>query len=223
MALAVVHTGGVTGGSTSDSWSSTATSLIVAIGHFFDNSSAPNDGDVTDSHSNAYTLVVNGAGGAGLPGVAIWYNNNGTRGAAHTVDVAVAGVSDQNNSIIEITGQDLTSAVFDTTTDATGTDSASPYDVTAAAAISGNQIAIYGVTLDASDNVAWGQPSGYSNIRNVQNGTASLVSAASYKINETGTPTVGATRTGSATAREAFATFKEVAAAGDIIVAWITA
>jgi len=219
MALAVVHVGGtVTGVSAvvSDSWTSTAASLIVCVGQTFGSTGSPANGDITDSKGNTYTLGTGFYGGAANVGIGIWYNNAGTRGAAHTCTYDPAsGV--QNISVVEITGQDLTAAVYDSTTAAhlKDVDGLSPFNITAAAAISGNQIAVYALADASTNNFAWTQPSGYTNIINQPNGGVGLVSDAAYKINETGTPTVGATNaeTSAQDVQVLFATFKEAGAA----------
>jgi len=225
MALAVAHVDGkVTGGAptTSGSWTSTAGSCLVAIGHLFANAGAAASGDMTDSKSNTWTLRGSIYGGAGQPGTAIYEQNNGTRGAAHTVTFApTAGAPTISNiAVVEITGQDLVSD-FDATTFATAADTSapfSPWNVTAAGAISGNQIGVYAVTVDATAGTgAWTNPTGYTNIIN-QNDAAVLVSYAGYKINETGTPTVGAVRSDTSVVggRMLLATFKEATSVGVI-------
>lgn len=219
MALAVVHVGGqaTTGTSTvtSDSWTSTAGSDIIVVGHTFADNGAATNGDITDAKSNTYTLLTSTMGGGSDIGIAVWHSNNTTRGASHTVTynpTAGAGGESLNLAVIEITGQDQSSDYDSTTANthvyAVGT---TPANITASAAISGNQIAIYAETVNSGDNVAFTQPTGYTNILNQPNGVSDLVSDAAYKINETGTPTVGAARTiGSTTGnRVVFVTFKE--------------
>lgn len=216
MTLAVAHVGGNNTspvGATSDSWTSVAGSLIVAVGHTFDAPASAAAGDMTDSKSNTYTLAISLYNQFSV-GIGVWYSNAATRGSSHTVTYNPPGGGGEadNLAVIEITGQD-TGAAYDTATDATVTYSTpwTPFNITAAAAITGNQIAIYGVTLDDSSGVqAWGEPSGYSTILNNPS-SAGLVCIGSYKLLETGTPTVGATRVSSATAAGigVFATFKE--------------
>lgn len=231
MALAVAHVGGNvstgTGTITSSSWTSTAGSDIIVIGHIFATAGAAANGDITDSKSNTYTLLGSSIGTSVTSGIAMWHSNNTTRGASHTVTynpTASAGTGSEsiNVAVVEITGQD-SSADFDATTLATFADNISPFspfNVTASAAISGNQIAVYGTTLNAGSNFAFTQPTGYTNIINTGNGAAALVSLASYKIDETGTPTVGATRTDSDTGdcHTIIATFKEAAGGGATVV-----
>jgi hypothetical protein len=221
MALAVVHVDGAsdpahTGNAVTPSWTSVANSLLVVVGATFNATGSPVNGDVTDNQGNTYTVGPGAYGGAGNEGLGLWYSNATTRGAGHTVTFhPLSGApSDTNISVVEITGQDLTSAVYDTTTKAAGTDGVSPYNITAAAAISGNQIAVYGAVVVAFANSAWTAPGGYSNIFNQPDAANFLGSDAAYKINETGTPTVGATRGEATTAgREVFATFKEAVSA----------
>jgi hypothetical protein len=212
--LAVPHVGGqVTTATsvTSDSWTSTAGSALGIIGHVFGAHTLA-AGDVTDSKGNTYTFAggINGTGST--PGIGFWYNLSGTRGASHTVTFN-PGVS-ANVAVVEVTGNSLS---FVAATFATASDGTSSFDVTAAAAISGTQIGMYGATIDTGDSKAWTQPSGYTNIINQGNGISFLVSDAAYKLNETGTPTVGATGTFSpvAAGREVFATFQEGAASPD--------
>lgn len=193
----------------------TAGSLIWAIDHVYNTSGAAVTGDVVDNKSNSYPLITSSFGGAGAPGIAGYYNNGGARGASHqlTANLVNSAGESCNLAMTEITGQDPT-APLDTTTFNTATDAASPWDVPAAAAIVGNQVSGYGVTIDTGTNTAFTNPTGYSTIITQPNGVTSLVSHAAYKINETGTPTVGATSTHSSTAaREIFFTFKEAAAA----------
>ena len=171
---------------------------------------------MTDSKGNTYTYTgTGGGGGASTAGAAVYYNNAGTRGASHTFTFNGPGTTTiVNVSVIEITGQDL-STPFDSTTDATATDATTPFNVTAGGAINGNQIAIYACTPSVGAEDTFNHPGGYSNIFTQSSGTF-LVSIASYKLNETGTPTVGATRSGPApsNAVEVFATFKEAGAGG---------
>lgn len=223
-ALGVAHVGGQntteSGGTIiSDSWTSTANSDIIVIGHIFNSAGAATDGEVTDSKGNSYTLLGQLLGGASLPGIAIWHSNDTIRGAAHTVSYNPTGTADSKNlAVIEITGQNTTSD-FDSTTFATLADASSPFspwNIACAAAISGNQIAIYAVTVDAGQSATWTDPGGYTPIISQGNGTSYLVSYAGYKINETGTPTVGASRTdtGDLSGRMLIATFKEAGGGG---------
>ncbi len=217
MALAVAQVGGnvTTGsGSIAATFGSTTTtgSLIVAVYHAYAANVAVAGGDITDSNSNTYSTTTSAMGVAAC--ISAYYNNAGTRGASHAVTgnlVNASGESD-NLAMIEITGQHA-STPYDTTTAATSTDLTSPYDVTAAAAISGTQIAIYGTTIDSGNNNAFTNPTGYSNIINQPDGITALVSYAGYKLNETGTPTVGATSShGTANARNLLVTFKAAVA-----------
>lgn len=218
MALAVAQVGGNVGtgaGSISATFGSTTTSnsLIVALCHTYNTSGAAAAGDVTDSKTNTYQLALANFGGASAPGISGYYNSAGTRGASHqlTVNLVNSSSDSSNIAMIEITGQDTStsSSCFDATTAASGTDSSSPWSVTSAAAISGNEIAIYGVTIDTSSVTPFTQPTNYSDIINQGDGGQALVSCASYKNLETGTPSPGATSTHSGTARELFLTFKE--------------
>ena len=225
MALAVAAIGGndttATGTvTTTASWTSTANSDIVVIGHIYGSLGAPADGDVTDSKSNSYTLLGSLIPTGNVPGIGIWHSNNTTRGASHTVTYAPTGGGGTNTesvnlSVVEITGQHLTSD-FDAATFATAVDTTSPFspwNVTAAAAISGNQIAVYGVTIDTNTgNFAFSNPTTSTGILS-QGDSANLCFYAGYRINETGTPTVGATRSDSGVTasggRMLLATFKE--------------
>lgn len=220
MALAVPHVGGnATQGTitqTSDSWTSTAGSLIVVMASTFDAISAFTAGECTDSKSNTYTLIGQRNGGSLAMGTALWYTNNNTRGATHTVTIDLTpqtGGRFVNLGVVEITGQALTSPL-DSTTFATAVDTTSPFTVTSAAAIVGNQIAVYGAVINGSSSAAWTQPTGYTNIINQGNGAADNLFDNAYKINETGTPSPGAAYTaGNTDAVEIFATFKEAVVA----------
>lgn len=223
MALAVAQVGGnvttVAGTITATFGSSTtAGSLIVACGMTFGATSPMATGDVTDNKSNPnYTLRQGVTGGASGDAAAIYDDVGGSRGASHQLSYnPINGTGDNNNiGMIEITGAD-TSTPYDSTTGATNNDSTSPYSITAAGAISGNQIAIYVCSADLTGNSAWTQPTGYSNIIN-QPDSANFPSICSYKINETGTPSPAASNAQGITAagaHEAFATYKEAAASG---------
>ncbi len=191
-----LHTGGAT--CTSDSWTSVSGSLIVVVAHYYNTAGAAANGDVTDSKGNSYTLWPGSevAGSTNITGTAVYYNNAGTRGTTHTV--SVNRVNDNgsltNCSVIEITGQHA--SPINTTADATSNDATSPYDVTAGAALPTNNIAIYGNCLDTGDTNAYGAPAGYTAILVESDGSSTLCSAAYYKVNESGTPTVGATKGG---------------------------
>jgi hypothetical protein len=223
MALAVPQVGGfdtsLTGGAAVAATygsSTTSGSLLVAIGHLYNTSGVLTNGDITDNKSNTWTLRGSSLGGASAVGIGIWDQVGGTRGATHTVTLNLANSSADiaNLAIIEITGADA-STPFDATTLAFATDASSPYSVTSAAAISGNQIALYGASLDTGANTAFTQPTGYSDIINQPDG-AFNVSIASYKINETGTPSPGATSSHApSAAREVFATYKEAGGGGN--------
>lgn len=237
MALAVPHVGGSiatgSGTITSDSWTSTAGSLIVAIIFSFGMTSPAAAGDITDSKSNSYALRVSSVGGISGVAIAVYDNVGGTRGATHTVTANPVNSSSgdfDNIGIIEITGADA-STPYDATTGAVATDSVTPFAVTAAGAISGNQIAIYGISADLVSNSAWTGPSGYTLIIQNPDPTTDFPCWSGYKINETGTPTVSSTNASSLTgagAREALVTYKEGAAVtaiprGRIIVSRVAA
>ena len=198
MSLAVPHIGGnvssPSGAVASDIWASVGGSLIVAVAQSFADSGSPVGSDISDNKGNTYTVGGGLFSGNNQPGVGIYYNSSGTRGAGHQVTSNPPGFPAFNNiAVIEITG--AAAAPFDATTlNATRrTSGGSPWAITAAGPIVGNQIAIYAITIDANVNAAFTDPAGYTNIINQPNGTTSLVSYAAYKINATGTPTVAAT------------------------------
>lgn len=204
-----------TGDSTCPSFTSTAGSTLIVVLSFFHSNGTPSGSDIADSKSNTYTIVNFTHGGVNAVGIAAYYNIGGTRGASHTITGTPVGGSNQsasNIAVIEISAAGTIS--FDGTTDAVATDSTSAYTVTAAAAIAGTQIGVYGCTLDIGNSAAFTQPTGYSNIFNEPDGTANLVSIASYKNPETGTPAPGATRSGTAAdGREIFCSFLETGGA----------
>ena len=224
MALAVTHTAGSTATGTDsitvDTFASTAGSLIVVIGQFYNTSGSAAGGNVTDNQGNTWQLAGSILGGASAPGVAVYYQNAGTRAATHVVSLNGPGAAESLNAqIIEITGQDSTSSTsaFDSTTIGTASDATSPFSVTAGAAISGNQIAIVGCCIDTGNNGTWAAPTGYTNISNLPNGGTDLVSESAYKINETGTPTPASWTWGGGgitAARQIFVTFKEASGGG---------
>lgn len=219
MALAVAQaTGSTSSGlasvTVSFGSSTTSGSLIVGIGCYYNTGGVVGAaGDCTDSKSNTYSLAGYSFGAVNQAGIGGYYNNAGTRGSSHSVTVNLvnaAGESDQLG-IIEITGQDP-STPFDSTTFATANDITSSFDVTAAAAISGNQIAIYGVSVaGTSGSPSWTGPTGYTVAGSQNNADTSLVYWTGYKINETGTPTVGGSWSGTVgeSPREIFMSFKE--------------
>lgn len=225
MALAVAQvignaTGTGGGGTITVTFGSSTTtgSLIALIGPCYNTSGAAAGSDFTDNKGpNTYTLAESNLGGASALGFEAAYNNAGTRGASHQVSFNGPGTTDTSEVAgVEITGQD-SSTPFDTTTHTTAADGTSPFAITAAAAISGNQIAIYGVVIDTSGTNAWSGPAGYTLIGQLTNGAADLIYWTGYKINETGTPTVSATNTdviAGAGGKEIFFTFKEAAASG---------
>lgn len=218
MAVAQIATQLTTGSGVTATFTNptTAGSLIVAVGVTFNKGTAFANGDVTDSKSNTYTLHVDNHRGFGLPGSGIWYNDGGTRGSSHTVTFN-DGSGTNIVVVYEITGQAASPA--DATTKATGTDAATPFDVTAAAAISGSQIAIYGVGLDTGATATWSPPTGYTE-GGAQGNGAGVVGESAYKLNETGTPTVGGAWAGGGVSAgaEVFATFKLAAASGGTVV-----
>lgn len=231
MALAVLHVGGnvttVTGGAvTSDSWTSTAGSLLVVIGHTYNTSSAPSNTDVSDSKGNSW-VVAGGSSlysGLGQPGIVMFRNSGGPRGAGHTISYQGPGGPSSNNvAVIEIAGADAIAPYDPTTANVNRqTVGGSPWNVTASGLIVPVQIAVYAVTIDTGTSTSWGNPTGYSNIINQGDGSTKLVTYAGYKIGETGTPTVGATGAfviGSA--NEAIATFKEAAGAAADPTLWM--
>lgn len=216
MALAVVRVGGNISTSanniTSDTWTSVSGSLIVAIGNTSGISGAFASADTTDTFGNTYTLLGISNNGSGGPGIGFWINDGGTRGSQTVTCNPAEGFL--NLGIIEITGHSA-GAAYDSTTAAAATDGTNPLDVTAAAAISGNQIAIYAVCIDSASNSTFTNPSGYTDINEQGTGSTSVVHHNSYKINETGTPTVGCSFGGViVSAREALVTFKEAGGGG---------
>jgi hypothetical protein len=119
-------------------------------------------------------------------------------------------VAYNNIGVTEVSGQATTS--LDSTTKATGTDSTSPYNITAGGAIVGNQIAFYGVGADLLSNAAWTAPTGYTSMFVLSDSGVGFPSWLGYKLLETGTPSPGAANTDSisgAGAKEIFFTLKE--------------
>ncbi len=216
MALAVAHNGGnvgtQSGSLTSDTWTSTPGSDIIVCGFLFNSSAAAVNGDVTDVKGNTYTLLKSLYGGSSAVGLGFWHNNNGTRGASHTVTFHPGtGNPDVNLGVCEITGQLVASDDYDATTGATAHDVTSPLTVTPAAAITGNQIAFYAAIADYGTNTAWGQPAGYTDVTNQPDGGSFLPCMMSRKIGATGTTAVAATNAATiADARELLVTFKQL-------------
>jgi hypothetical protein len=202
---------------TTPSITTVATSLLIWVATVFNTAGALVNGDVLDNKGNSWTLIPGSSSLSGANvGIGAWYNNNGTRGSGHTVSGNLTGSAGefQNGHLIEILGQDLSSPI-DSITTATSTDATSAYQVTAAGAIVGNQIGIYATVNDSGSNSAFTAPAGYTNIINQPDGTGFLVGGAWYKINETGTPSPGATsaHTGITTARNLFISVKEASSA----------
>ena len=223
MALAVAQVGGnsstATNGSSFTFGSTTTTGSLIVVGIWcYNTSGSAAAGDFTDSKSNTYQLA--GSLLSSLEGVEMGYNNAGTRGSSHQCTGNAPGA---NESIctggVEITGQDTTNSTscFDSTTFNTANDTTSPFAVTAAAAISGNQIAVYLCSIGgASGNQAVGDPTGYTLIKSQGNANTDLCGYMGYKINVTGTPSPACTwagTVGSESPREAFASFKEASGA----------
>jgi len=224
MSLAVVNTGGngATGSDTitSPSFTTTAGSLIIAVGTVYNTSGSAAGGDFTDSKGNSYTLANASLGGTNTVGIEVAYQLGGTRGSSHTISYNGPGPSTSVNiAVLEITGHD-TSTPFDSSTDAFAFDlnATGGWTVVAGGAISGNQIAIYVCVIDTGSTNTWTMPTGYTNVNNHGNGATDLVDCVAYKINETGTPTVSGLW-GSGTATDAcqfFASFKEAVVTGQI-------
>jgi hypothetical protein len=226
MAIAVAQVGGntstaINGISFTFGSSTTSGSGIILLGLEYNTSGSAAAGDFTDNKSNTYQLAGSLMGGANSVGVECGYNtiSTGTRGASHQCTVNGPGAGESINAAgIEITGHDstTTTSAFDSASFATANDATSAWTVTAAAAVASGVIGIYGVAIDTGTNNAFTQPTGYTNISNQPDGTSFLVSCASYKLSESGTPSVGATSghtAGSGSAREIFAAFKPAAGA----------
>ena len=223
MALAVAQVGGNTSTATNGisftfGSSTTTGSLIVLGGWNFNTSGSAAAGDFTDSKSNTYQLA--GSSLSVAEGVELGYNNAGTRGTSHQCTVNSPGNGESICAAgVEVTGQDTTNSTscFDATTLATANDTTSPFNVTAAAAISGNQIGIYLCSIGgASGNQAVGNPTGYTVAASQGNANTDLCGYMGYKINETGTPSPGCTwagTVGTESPRELFASFKEASGA----------
>lgn len=220
MAIAVAQVGGnVTsssgGAGISFTFGSATTtgSAVALVGHCYNTSGAEAAGDFTDNKSNTQQLAGSLLGGAASIGIAGAYNNAGTRGSSHQYSYNAPGNNDSANLAgIEFTGQDASTSTscFDSASFATANDATSAWSVTAAAAVPSGALAVYGVSIDTGTNDAFTQPTGYTNIINQPDGTSFLVSCASYKLSESGTPTVGATSghtAGSGSARELFMAF----------------
>ena len=196
----------------------TTGSLIVVATGYFNTTAAQLASEVTDNKSNTYQLSVSAGGAGNTEGGGICYNNNGTRGASHQVTVNPSGASHSIAiNLIEVTGQDQTTSTscFDATTVANANDITSPFTVTAAAAISGNQIAVYlaGIGGGSGSNAVT-EPSGYTRVGSYNDAGLGFVFDCAYKINETGTPSPACTWAGTVSPespREFFATFKEAA------------
>lgn len=209
MSFTVNHVGGqATSGAppiTSDSWASTTGSTIVAIGHTF-NVASFSSGQMTDSKGNSYTFR-GGATASSAIGIGVWDNIGGTRGASHNVTISPGGGTEAL-SVIEFSGTGT--ITWDTTTLATATDATSPLSVTAAAALSGTAIGIYGAAVDNGVLGTWGDPAGYSTILSFGDGSAGLVFYSGQKIGESGTPTVSATYSAAiSSAKELFASYSD--------------
>lgn len=224
MTITALHTDGATGGgaagtATSGSWTSTTGSTIIVVGHMFSGGSSPGalaNGDCTDSKSNTYTLAPNSGiyTGTDSPGIAVYYNIGGTRGASHTVTINPVNESGDtiNIAVLEIDGSNV---VFHSGSAQHASDGTSPLAVTAAAALPSNAIAIVGATVDTGGTNAFGDPAGYTPIRAEADGANSLVSYAAYKIGESGTPTVSITNADTiSAARETFVVFSDDGASG---------
>lgn len=208
------------GTTTTPDFTSTSGSLIVVVGSWFGSSTDPvagtgSSGSITDNKTNPYTLagfIRNGSN----EGVAVWYNLAGTRGASHHVIMLVGSAGSNNLGVAEFTTNNTwNSPPFDSGTFATGTDSTDPIGITAAGAISGTAVAFFGSCIDNGANGTWTPSTGYSNIFNFGNGSIGLTSDSSYKIGETGTPTLSVGYSAAiSSARNLFATFSEAGGGG---------
>src|SRR5262245_27746808 len=159
MALAVAQVGGnVTTATNTISFtfgsSTTSGSGIGAIGHYYNTGGVSQAGDCTDNKSNTYQLGASSLGGISAPGITFYYNtiSSASRGASHqvTINQLNSGGESINAAGIEVTGQDGTTSTsaYDSAVAATSTDSATPFDVTAAAAFQSGAMGIYGSTID---------------------------------------------------------------------------
>ncbi len=221
MAIAVAQVNGSTAfgsGAVSVTFGSSTTtgSAIVIVGCISNtNSVGPVAGDVSDSKSNTWQVGIGAPfGTTGNCSIGGYYNNAGTRGASHqmTFDVTAPTAGTVQAAIIEITGQNATSATscYDAAVDATANDIVTPFDVTAATAVTSGSIGIYGASISGdSGNPAWTDPTGYTVIGSQNDAGSSFVYYAGYKLSESGTPTVGAGWSGthSQSPRELFMAF----------------
>lgn len=224
MALAVNQNSGTQGSTASTATPSLTTvsgSLLVVYLTHYDATNTPANGDITDNKGNSYTLLESRYLGPASGGVGIWYNDAGTRGASHTITGTITagstGFGCCSVAVCEITGQNTGSAA-DAATHANNNDSTSPYVVTAAAAISGNQIAIVAISPD--DNGSAGTftpPTGYTLIFDAGGAINGADIFGAYKINETGTPAPSTSwsTAGGSFGAQAFATFKEATGGQD--------
>lgn len=223
MALAVAQTKSTTASGnvsvTSPSFTSTSGSLLVVVLCAYNPASvAVADGDITDSKSNSYTRIPNASifPGTNVSGIAAYFNNAGTRGTSHTVtgNPVNSGGGSYQICVIEFSGFD-TSTPIATATAATANDTTSAFDVTAAAAVPSGGAGIYGCSVAGdSGSSAWGDPSGYTVAGHADDASADLVYYVGYKLNETGTPTVGGTWGGTVGATSPRECFFAVQAAG---------
>lgn len=223
MALAVAQVGGnITtsnvGAANSFTFGSATTtgSLICWLVATYSNS-AYTSSEFTDNKSNTAT-VLDQTPTSVQECTGLAYNNAGTRGASHQLTFdAVSGSASSNCAGVEFTGFDTTTP-FDTAVTGKANDTTSSFDVTASAAFASGAAAIYLCCIGgASGSAAIGDPTGYTLISEQGDANTYLVHHFSYKLSETGTPTVGCTWTGtvgSESPREMIIAVKAAATAG---------
>jgi hypothetical protein len=120
-----------------------------------------------------------------------------------------------NIHVIEITSDGNIS--FDSASDATANDTTTPFAVTAAAALQTGAIGIYGCVLSTGGTNAWTNPTDYVDIYEETDGANNLVSHASYKLTETGTPAPAAANDDTidaGSARQIFVSFYDDSSSG---------
>lgn len=214
---------GSTGGNASDvispSFTSVVGDLLIAAVATFDVDIAFTDTMVNDNKGNTWHLAEGQPKGDGLPGSGIWYTVVTTGGAATTVTFQ-SGAGHGTYHDIAILGFHSTTGwatPFDTTTHANASDISDPMQVTAAAAISGSQVAVAVCCTNTGGTNAYAPPTDYLLGYFQNDGSSYNAFASAYRIGETGTPSPGFTKAGSSQtqASQTFVTFKEDAGGAD--------
>lgn len=183
MALAVAQTQHTTfdgDNVTSSGITTTSGSLIVVTCYGYGASSTPIASNCTDSKGNTYSLA-DAIGNGGAEVVAIFYAENITGGASHTVSVNLPGGAFATNiDVLEVTGA-ATATSLDKHVTGTGTGT-NPVTSATGTLSQADEIIICVFAQDTGTNNAISPAATWSSGGSEPDGTAHMVGATAYKI-----------------------------------------